>query len=160
MASIFASKVDARRLPLSTATALIGVAGVAYFATRRPFYCDAPSLSNGRMPTKEMTKTLSFPYNMLSSRHLTSPNVEQVNHDTKKITFLILGEDGEVGGVPGGGAFRAWHTEHETNRTDRRNSHPTHADRAFLPSSTLLSVMNAFVLGHPSSKFRQQHGSP
>jgi cytochrome-b5 reductase len=97
--SIFASKVSARRLPLSTATALIGVAGVAYFATRRPFYCDAPSLSNARMPTKEMTKTLSFPYNMLSSRHLTSSNMEQENHDTKKITFTILGGDGEVSGV-------------------------------------------------------------
>lgn len=37
---------------------------------------------------------------MLFSRELKVKNVEQVNHDTKRITFELPGGDGEISGVP------------------------------------------------------------
>lgn len=51
----------------------------------------------------EPTKALSFPSSMLFSKQLTVTNSEQVNHDTKRITFQLPGGDGEISGVPAGG---------------------------------------------------------
>lgn len=51
------------------------------------------------------TKTLAFPKNMLFSKQLKVTNVEQVNHDTKRITFALPGGNGEVSGVTPGGMY-------------------------------------------------------
>lgn len=52
---------------------------------------------------KAPTKTLSFPSTMLSSRELSVTAVEQINHDTKRITFALPGGKNEISGVTPGG---------------------------------------------------------
>lgn len=49
------------------------------------------------------TTTLSFPRTMLLPKQLTVTKVEQVNHDTKKITLSLPGGSDEISGVPAGG---------------------------------------------------------
>jgi cytochrome-b5 reductase len=46
--------------------------------------------------------TLAFPKTMLFSQQLTVTKSEQINHDTKRITFRLPGGDAEVSGVPAG----------------------------------------------------------
>ena len=54
-------------------------------------------------PSNTFSKTLSFPYTMLFSKSLTVTKVEDINHDTKKITFNLPGGLKEVSGVGQGG---------------------------------------------------------
>ncbi|KAK5165705.1 uncharacterized protein LTR77_008628 [Saxophila tyrrhenica] len=98
MASMFA-----RRPLLTTATAT-SVFAAAYYVSqpRRPFMLD--SAQNPPM------KTLAFPKNMLFSKQLKVTNVEQINHDTKRITFALPGGDKEVSGVTPGAAILTQHT--------------------------------------------------
>ena len=92
-----------RTLPSIAGAMIVGVVGVRYFATSRPLLLDSKaSLANHHV---EANKTLSFPHSMLFAKQLTVAKVEQVNHDTKKITFTLPGGNGEVSGVPAGGMF-------------------------------------------------------
>lgn len=81
-----------------SATAMTGL----YFSTRRPLRLDSPDSTPD--------KTLSFPKNMLFSQTLTVTNVEQLNHDTKRITFKLPGGTNEISGVGPGGAILTQHT--------------------------------------------------
>lgn len=56
------------------------------------------------------TKTLNFPSSMLFSKQLTVKSSEQVNHDTKRITFTLPGGENEISGCPAGGmqASKVW----------------------------------------------------
>lgn len=47
--------------------------------------------------------TLSFPRTMLLSQKLVVTHVDQVNHDTKRITFALPGGVNELSGVSPGG---------------------------------------------------------
>ncbi|KAF2480509.1 cytochrome-b5 reductase [Neohortaea acidophila] len=97
MATIFA------RRPLLTTATTLSVAASAYYITRpRPLLLD--SASNAATPT------LSFPKTMLFSKQLTLTSVEQINHDTKKLTFALPGGQKEVSGVTPGGAILTQHT--------------------------------------------------
>lgn len=87
MAAIFA------RRPILTTAAATAVVGTAFYATRpTPMRLDSAY--------RELSKTLSFPRSMLLSRELKVKNIEQINHDTKRITFELPGGDGEISGVP------------------------------------------------------------
>lgn len=91
-----------RIFPSIAGAMVVGVAGVS-FATSRPLLLESKaSLANQHV---EANKTLSFPRSMLFAKQLTVTKVEQVNHDTKKITFALPGGSGEVSGVPAGGMF-------------------------------------------------------
>lgn len=48
------------------------------------------------------TKLLSMPSGMLFSKQLTVKSSEQINHDTKKITFTLPGGASQISGVPAG----------------------------------------------------------
>lgn len=89
----------ARRPILTTLTASSVLASVYYVSqTRQPHRLDGP----GGPPTQ----TLSFPKNMLFSKQLRVTDVQQVNHDTKRIVFALPGGKDEVSGVtPGGMSF-------------------------------------------------------
>lgn len=86
MATIFA------RRPLITALTAGSVVSTALYVSRPTIRLDSAY--------SEPTKTLSFPKTMLFSQQLKVQSVEQVNHDTKKITFALPGGDGEISGVP------------------------------------------------------------
>ena len=51
------------------------------------------------------TKMLSLPSGMLFSKQLKVTDVQQVNHDTKRITFALPGGKNEVSGLTPGGMF-------------------------------------------------------
>lgn len=53
------------------------------------------------------SKTLNFPGSMLFSKELTVKSSEQINHDTKRITFSLPGGANEISGCPAGGTHRA-----------------------------------------------------
>ena len=72
-----------------------------YSGSRRPVLADDGSSAP--------SPTLSFPRTMLFSKQLTVTSVEQVNHDTKRITFALPGGSGESSGVPAGGAVLTQH---------------------------------------------------
>ncbi|KAJ3054609.1 NADH-cytochrome b5 reductase [Rhizophlyctis rosea] len=59
---------------------------------------------------REPTKTFSFPSTMFSSRELKVRRVEQINHNTKRITFELPGGESEVSGVPASSAILIQHT--------------------------------------------------
>lgn len=86
MATIFT------RRPVLTTAALTAVTGAVYMSRQTPLRLDSGY--------KEPTKTLAFPKTMLFSRELKVTQVEQVNHDTKRITFELPGGKGEISGVP------------------------------------------------------------
>lgn len=73
---------------------MVGTAGTAFYVTRRPIMLDSAN--------NPPTKTLAFPKTMLFSQTLTVASSEQINHDTKRITFKLPGGSGEVSGVPAG----------------------------------------------------------
>ncbi|USW50651.1 Putative oxidoreductase FAD/NAD(P)-binding, NADH:cytochrome b5 reductase [Septoria linicola] len=100
MATVFTR--SARLLPYLTGAAALGTAGTVYYTTRRPLLLD----STGNMPSK----TLVFPKTMLFSQTLTVTSSEQINHDTKRITFRLPGGDNEISGVPAGAAVLTQHT--------------------------------------------------
>ncbi|EME38673.1 hypothetical protein DOTSEDRAFT_75430 [Dothistroma septosporum NZE10] len=97
MASLFSR----RAVPYVTGAAAVSIVGSAYSQTRRPIMLD----STANPPTK----TLAFPASMLFSKQLTVTKSEQVNHDTKRITFALPGGDNEISGVPAGSAILTQH---------------------------------------------------
>ncbi|KAK4543225.1 hypothetical protein LTR36_005775 [Oleoguttula mirabilis] len=100
MAAFFSRALAPRTLAASTA--IVGAAGVTYYATRRPILLDSAQ--------NAPSKTLSFPTGMLFAKQLTVTDVEQVNHDTKRITFSLPGGSSEVSGVPASAAILTQHT--------------------------------------------------
>jgi len=87
MAAIFA------RRPVFTAATATAVIGTAFYISRpKPLQLDSAY--------RERPKTLSFPRSMVFSQSLKVKAVEQVNHDTKRITFELPGGDREISGVP------------------------------------------------------------
>lgn len=50
-----------------------------------------------------LANTLSLPKNMLFSKQLKVTEVQEVNHDTKRIIFELPGGKNEVSGVTPGG---------------------------------------------------------
>lgn len=97
MATIFA-----RRPVLTTATSITVLASAYYISRPRPLKLDSAS--------NPATPTLSFPKNMLFSKQLKVTSVEQVNHDTKRITFALPGGKNEFSGVTPGSAILTQHT--------------------------------------------------
>lgn len=87
MATVFA------RRPFISAAAATTVVGIVYYAAR-------PSPLRLDSAYREPTEALSFPRSMLFSRELKVKQVEQVNHDTKRITFELPGGENEISGVP------------------------------------------------------------
>jgi cytochrome-b5 reductase len=92
MAMLFSK--SSKALPYLTGAVVFGAAGTAYYTTKRPIRLDSHN-----MPP---TKTLVFPKTMLFSQTLTVTNSEQINHDTKRITFKLPGGSSEISGVPAG----------------------------------------------------------
>ena len=96
MAATFARTFRAR--PYLTSAAFTGIVGAAYYSTiQRPVLLDS---------AQNATQTFSFPKTMLFSQQLTVTGVEQVNHDTKRITFSLPGGKEETTGVPASGTPR------------------------------------------------------
>lgn len=91
MASLFSQTLRAR--PLLTSSAILAAAGGTYYYTSNP-RIRLDSAQN------EPTKTFAFPRSMLFAKTLTVTNVEEINHDTKRITFALPGGSSEVSGVP------------------------------------------------------------
>ncbi|KAK3074501.1 hypothetical protein LTR53_002983 [Teratosphaeriaceae sp. CCFEE 6253] len=98
MAYIFSR--SSRALPFVTA-AVTSAAGASYYASRPRVQLDSAQ----NLPTP----TLSFPSSMAFPKQLTVTTVEQVNHDTKKITFSLPGGDSQVSGIPFGSAILTSH---------------------------------------------------
>ncbi|KAI7192090.1 hypothetical protein D0869_15207 [Hortaea werneckii] len=100
MAATFTRTFRAR--PYLTSAAFASVAGAAYYSTtQRPILLDS---------AQNATQTFSFPKTMLFSQQLTVTGVEQVNHDTKRITFSLPGGKEETTGVPASAAILTQHT--------------------------------------------------
>ncbi|RMY44365.1 hypothetical protein D0865_10601 [Hortaea werneckii] len=100
MAATFTRTFRAR--PYLTSAAFASVAGAAYYSTtQRPVLLDS---------AQNATQTFSFPKTMLFSQQLTVTGVEQVNHDTKRITFSLPGGKEETTGVPASAAILTQHT--------------------------------------------------
>ncbi|KAI7155790.1 hypothetical protein KC349_g6710 [Hortaea werneckii] len=100
MAATFTRTFRAR--PYLTSAAFASVAGAAYYSTtQRPILLDS---------AHNATQTFSFPKTMLFSQQLTVTGVEQVNHDTKRITFSLPGGKEETTGVPASAAILTQHT--------------------------------------------------
>jgi cytochrome-b5 reductase len=93
----------ARRPLLTTATAA-SVLATAYYVSvpQKPLLMDSAQ--------NPPTPTLSLPKNMLFSKQLKVTDVQQVNHDTKRITFELPGGKREVSGVTPGAAILTQHT--------------------------------------------------
>ncbi|GIZ38036.1 hypothetical protein CKM354_000146300 [Cercospora kikuchii] len=100
MASIFSR--SSRALPYAAGAAALGAAGTIYYTTRRPILLDSS--------TTPPSTTLAFPKTMLFSQTLTVARSEQINHDTKRVTFKLPGGKNEVSGVPAGSAVLTQHT--------------------------------------------------
>ena len=97
MAAIFA------RRPVLTTAAATAVVGTALYMSRpAPLRLDSAY--------REPSKTLSFPRSMIFSQSLKVKAVEQVNHDTKRITFELPGGEREISGVPASSAILTQHT--------------------------------------------------
>jgi len=77
-------------LTTAAATALVGTA----------FYVSRPAPLRLDSAYREPSKSLSFPRSMVFSQSLKVKAVEQVNHDTKRITFELPGGEREISGVP------------------------------------------------------------
>ncbi|KAF2722583.1 cytochrome-b5 reductase [Polychaeton citri CBS 116435] len=90
------------RHPALASAAILSAAGTAYYLSRPNFALDSAQ--------NAPNKTLSLPKNMLFSQLLKVTSVEQINHDTKKITFELPGGKSEVSGVSPGGAILTQHT--------------------------------------------------
>lgn len=91
-----------RRPLLSTATTFAVLGSLYYVSRPRRQYLEPA--------TKTPTPTLSLPKNMIFSKQLKVTSVEQVNHDTKRITFALPGGKDEISGVTPGAAILTQHT--------------------------------------------------
>ena len=98
--------------PVLTGVAVLGVGVTAYYTTRRtPVSFDSAMKPAGVSPQvipKMETAKKTFT-SMLSSVQLKVASVEQVSHDTKKLTFELPSED-EISGLPMSG-----NTYHSSN---------------------------------------------
>ena len=123
MAAMFA-----RRPILTTAAATVVVGTALYMSRPAPLRLDSAY--------KEPSKTLSFPRSMLLSRELKVKQTEQVNHDTKRITFELPGGETEISGVPAScmqiGRDVSLHCYQLT--LSSRHSHSTHTTRRMVSS--------------------------
>lgn len=93
MAALFSR--SSRALPVLAGTTIAGAIGVAYISHRAAQQLD--SAQNGPSST-----TFVAPKTMLFAQSLTVTKSEQVNHDTKRITFSLPGGANQVSGVPAG----------------------------------------------------------
>lgn len=123
MAAMFA------RRPILTTAAATAVVGTALYMSRpAPLRLDSAY--------REPSKTLSFPRSMLLSRELKVKQIEQVNHDTKRITFELPGGETEISGVPAScmqiGRDISLHCHQLT--LSSRHSHSTHTTRRMVSS--------------------------
>jgi hypothetical protein len=121
MAAMFA------RRPILTTAAATAVVGTAIYMSRpTPLRLDSAY--------REPSKTLSFPRSMLLSRELKVKQVEQVNHDTKRITFELPGGETEISGVPASCMqIGRPHSSHYHQLTlPSGHPHPTHSTRRLL----------------------------
>ena len=92
MATLLSRSLTSRTL--LTSTSLLTAAGVTCYTTQRPLSLD--SAQN----VSPLSKTLSFPKTILFAKQLTVTAVEEINHDTKRITFALPGGSTEISGVP------------------------------------------------------------
>ena len=81
--------------PLLSSSTIAICAGTAFLVSRPRIAMDSAQ--------NAPAKTLNFPGSMLFSKQLKVTTVEQVNHDTKRITFELPGGQSEVSGVTPGG---------------------------------------------------------
>ena len=125
MAAMFA------RRPILTTAAVTAVVGTAIYMSR-------PSPLQLDSAYRELSKTLSFPSSMLLSRKLKVKQVEQVNHDTKRITFELPGGETEISGVPASCMQAIWkHSSHHLQLTFHScHPYPTHSTRSMVPNPT------------------------
>ncbi|KAK3672208.1 hypothetical protein LTR78_007961 [Recurvomyces mirabilis] len=100
MAVPFTSR-STRYIPYLLSFAAVSVAAGTYY-TRQPRI----SLDSARNAPKP---ALSFPGSMLFPKTLTVTKTEQINHDTKKITFRLPDGEVSVSGVPAGSAILTSH---------------------------------------------------
>ncbi|KAK4574064.1 hypothetical protein LTR86_001825 [Recurvomyces mirabilis] len=100
MAVLFTSR-STRYIPYILSAAALGAAAGTYY-TRQP-RISLDSTQNAPKPA------LSFPGSMLFPRTLTVTKTEQINHDTKRITFRLPGGESEISGVPAGSAILTSH---------------------------------------------------
>lgn len=91
MAALFSSKTALR---YATGASVLGAATVYYTSQPRIRLDSAQNAP---------TKLLNMPSSMLFPKQIIVREVQQVNHDTKRITFALPGGDSEVSGVPAGG---------------------------------------------------------
>ena len=121
MAAIFA------RRPILTTTVATAAVGTALYMAR-------PAPLRLESAFKEPSKTLSFPRTMLFSRELQVKQVEQVNHDTKRITFNLPGGDSEISGVPASCKYTTLaSTKHSKLTPHSRHPNPAHRARSLVP---------------------------
>ncbi|KAK5116901.1 hypothetical protein LTR62_006622 [Meristemomyces frigidus] len=100
MASLFTARTT-HYLPYIASAAVVGATAATYYSRQPRLHLD--SAQNAPRPA------LSFPSSMVFPKQLTVTKVEQVNHDTKKITFRLPGGESEVSGVPFGSAILTSH---------------------------------------------------
>ena len=85
-------------------TAIIGVVGTAilvpFIYTQATRSVSADSGTDGKLHNNHNKETFGLPSTMLFSKRLTVTAVEQMNHDTKRITFALPGGLEESSGVP------------------------------------------------------------
>jgi len=96
------ASIVSRRPFVVAATSVTVLAGVYYTSSSRSLKLD----SDFNPPAN----TLSFPKNMLFSKQLKVTRVEQINHDTKRISFALPGGQNEISGVTPGAAILTQHT--------------------------------------------------
>lgn len=75
-------------------TSLTGAAAFVFYESQK----HPIRLDSGTAPQRN---ALSFPYNMLFTQQLTVTATEQINHDTKKITFALPENTTDTGVPPG-----------------------------------------------------------
>ena len=140
MAALFSR--SSKALPYLTGAAVVGAAGTAYYATRRPMMLDSAS--------NAPTKTMAFPKTMLFSQTLTVTSSEQINHDTKRITFKLPGGSSEISGVPAGCTFPSVIYTADTNVVQPPSSHNTPHQE---PGSPYYDPIHPFPTPTPAARF-------
>ena len=96
MASLKAFQRTLYARPLLTTATCLSIASAAYYIAKpEPIRLDSAA--------NPPTPALSFPKTMLFSQQLKVTHVEQVNHDTKRITFELPSGKNQVSGVVPGG---------------------------------------------------------
>jgi cytochrome-b5 reductase len=84
-----------KALPYLTGFGLASSAALIYTYSR-------PSAHSLDSAQNSPTKLLGLPRTLLFAQTLTVTKTEQVNHDTKRITFSLPGGENQISGVPAG----------------------------------------------------------